>query len=103
MTKQPDPLPTGIWTPDGPVSPDVVTYTRPILERATLDRRPTCTVSGVVWTFAALHVTDTPPPDLDVKRLARAILAAQWYSPDDEADALIAAQTLAAKYAESKP
>ena len=29
MTKQPDPLPTGIWTPDGPVSPDVVTYTRP--------------------------------------------------------------------------
>ena len=81
---------------------------------------PGCPVSKAMieWRVAALAAHPVPDSglrealdritrindrDLDVKRLARAILAAQWYSPDDEADALIAAQTLAAKYAESKP
>lgn len=57
-----EPPVAGMWTPDGPVSPDVIDYTKPILERAMAAGRMTATVSGIRWTFtAAARLTDPNP------------------------------------------
>jgi len=47
----------GVWTCASPTQPDatVVAYTRPILLRATQDRRTSVVISGYQWDFAALE------------------------------------------------